>query len=93
MAELIDSASEPGTPTTVRDQRRPGRLEHVDPSLIPLLRGKPPQVADVLVEQGDVATESDRKVTLSAARGIVLGAALGGIIWAGIGVGFWYYFG
>jgi hypothetical protein len=95
MAELIDFESEPGTSTTLRDQRRPGRREFADPSLIPILRGQAPLVPESLpetVEAGDLAVEPDRKITLSAARGICLGVALGSLIWGSIGAGFWYYF-
>jgi hypothetical protein len=95
MAELIDFGSEPGTSTTLRDQRRPGRLKHVDPNLIPLLRGQAQPVPDELVEivePDDVAVDPDRATTLSAARGICLGVALGSLIWASIGAAFWYYF-
>jgi hypothetical protein len=95
MPELIDFESEPNTSTTLRDQRRPGRPEFVDPNLIPLMRGEAPLVADTLpetVEAGDLVAVPDRKAALNAARGIGLGVGLGTLIWCGIGVAFWYYF-
>jgi hypothetical protein len=95
MAELIDFEPEPGTPTTLRDLRRPGRRELADPNLIPLLRGQTPPIVEPLVEvvePAEVCVEPDRRATLSAARGICLGVALGTLIWGGIGAGFWYYF-
>ena len=94
MAELIDFEPEPRTSTTLRDQRRPGRRE-ANPTLIPLLRGQAPPIAEPAVETlapGDVCVEPDRRATLSAARGICLGVALGTLIWGSIGAGFWYYF-
>src|ERR1700742_2082445 len=102
MPELMDYEPEPETSPPLRDQRRPGRLEFADPTLIPLLRGDAPLVPETLpevvepgdaaVQPGDVAVEPDRKTTLSAARGIFLGVALGGLIWGSIGAAFWYYF-
>jgi hypothetical protein len=105
MAELIDFEPEPEASTTLRDQRRPGRPEFVDPNLIPLLRSQPQPIPSPLIEvvepgevapeqvsPGEVSVEPDRRATLSAARGICLGVALGSLIWASIGVGFWYYF-
>jgi hypothetical protein len=97
MPELIDFESEPKTSTTLREQRRPGRPEFVDPNLIPLMRGDAPLVGDTntlseTVEAGDFAAEPDRKTTLNAARGICLGVGLGSLIWCGIGFAFWYYF-
>jgi hypothetical protein len=105
MAELIDFEPEPETSTTLRDQRRPGRPEFVDPTLIPLLRGQaqptsnglsevvePGEISSGEVSPGEISVEPDRRATLSAARGICLGVALGSLIWGSIGVGFWYYF-
>ena len=95
MAELIDFESEPGTSTTLRDQRRPGRPEFANPNLVPLLRGQAAPIPDALAqiaEPGELSVEPDRRTTLSAARGICLGVALGSLIWGSIGAGFWYYF-
>jgi hypothetical protein len=102
MAELIDFEPEPETSTTLRDQRRPGRPEFVDPTLVPLLRGQASPIPDTLVEPAELSlgevpldeasTEPDRRTTLSAARGICLGVALGSLIWGSIGAAFWYYF-
>ena len=92
MAELTDFEPEPGNATTLRDQRRPGRREDVDPALIPLLRGQVPEVPVDTVAPGDVTPQSDRRISLSAARGIFLGALLGSLIWVGIAAGFWFYF-
>jgi hypothetical protein len=95
MAELIEFEPEPGTSTTLRDQRRPGRPAFADPSLIPLLRGQAAPVADAPAEGAEteeLCPEPSQRVTLSTARGIFLGVALGSLIWAGIGAGFWYYF-
>jgi hypothetical protein len=102
MAELIDFEPEPETSTTLRDQRRPGRPEFIDPTLIPLLRGQAQPMPDTLVETAEispgevpldeVSIEPDRRATLSAARGICLGVALGSLIWGSIGAAFWYYF-
>jgi hypothetical protein len=95
MAELIEFESAPESSTTLRDKRRPGRREHADPSLIPLLRGQAAPVPDTLpeiTETEEISVEPDRRATLSAARGVFLGVALGTLIWGCIGAGFWYYF-
>jgi hypothetical protein len=58
MAELIDFEPEPETSTTLRDQRRPGRPEFVDPTLIPLLRGQVQPISNSpseIVEPGELS--------------------------------------
>jgi hypothetical protein len=66
------------TPSFISDQRRPGRLEHVSPALIPMLR-KPGQYVD--------ADDSD---PLAPARGIAVGLLLSAPLWALIGLGVWF---
>jgi hypothetical protein len=62
-------------PSFIPDQRRAGRLEHVSPALIPLLRN-PGQYVD--------ADDSD---PLAPTRGIAVALLLSVFIWALIGLG------
>jgi hypothetical protein len=67
------------------DRRRPGRLDHVSPNLIPLLRGEvthgQPQIyeTDLLYGRGN----------LKPAFGIVVGLFLNLPLWAVIGFASW----
>lgn len=81
----------------IRERRRPGRAESVNPALIPVLRGEfapdellaserrnePPGVT-----AADHAS-SDTRDDLAAARGIMLGAVLSLGAWAIIGAIIW----
>jgi hypothetical protein len=66
------------TPSFIPDQRRPGRLGHGSPALVPLLR-KPGQYVD--------ADDSD---PLAPARSIAVGLLLSAPLWALIGLGVWF---
>jgi hypothetical protein len=63
------------TPTLIPDQRRSGRLEHVSPALIPLLRNSAQGV--------DAEIDTD---PLAPGRGIVVGLLLSATFWAVIGL-------
>ena len=66
-------------PSSVRDRRRPGRLEQVSPALIPLLR-EPTRYVD------DPGFDSD---LLAPARGVLVGLLISVPLWALIGLGIW----
>jgi len=72
--EPLVAAGEPTTPSSER--RRPGRLENVHPSLIPLLRGEaaPGRALEDIQEHG-----------LAPATGIAVSVFLSGLIWIIIG--------
>lgn len=59
------------------DRRRPGRLPHVSPELIPLLRGEAAPVPEQPIEFG----EPDQ---LRSARGVILAVMISAALWAGI---------
>jgi hypothetical protein len=67
-----------GTPS---DRRRPGRLEQVSPTLVPLFRGAAQNV--------HIDLDIDYTAPLAAARGIALGTCLAVPLWALIGVAGW----
>jgi hypothetical protein len=60
-----------------RDRRRPGRLEHTSPVLIPLLRIRPDPNAHVIGGRGSADA-------LGTARAICLGAIVGALCWTGM---------
>ena len=64
------------------ERRRPGRAEHVDPALLPLLRSG----FDPAAVSGDLPLHDieDNPDPLSPARGIAVALLLSGIFWAGI---------
>jgi hypothetical protein len=64
------------------DQRRPGRLEQVSPTLIPLLRGAAQDV--------DTDPDIDYTTDLAAARGIAVATCLSVPLWALIGLAGWW---
>ncbi len=59
------------------ERRRPGRREHVDPALIPLLRRKPDQEATLPAFE----LHEDRMADLAPSRGIVIGVLVSIVIW------------
>ena len=68
------------TRSEVAERRRPGRLDHVSPELVPLLRGESAFVADAPVQFG----EPDQ---LGGARGLTLAVAISAALWAVIAYG------
>jgi hypothetical protein len=70
------------TPSFIPDQRRPGRLEQVSPTLIPLLRGAAQDV--------DTDPDIDYTTDLAAARGIAVATCLSVPLWALIGLAGWW---
>jgi hypothetical protein len=68
-------------PSAIPDQRRPGRLEQVSPTLIPLLRGAAQNV--------DIDLDMDYTADLAVARGIAFGLCLAVPLWALIGLAGW----
>ena len=65
--------------TTLVDRRRPGRLAHVSPHLIPLLRAEERARLPPLEE---VLRDTDRQ--LDTGPGVVLGIGLGALLWVAI---------
>ena len=65
------------------ERRRPGRREHVDPALIPLLRRKP----DAEATLPSLELEEDRLADLGPSRGIVVGIFVSIVIWFGAVLG------
>lgn len=66
------------TDTVVADRRRPGRIEQVNPALIPVLRTSelPPDLGDTI--------EFDEPDQMAGARGIFAGVAISAPFWVGI---------
>ena len=60
------------------DRRRPGRVENVNPSLVPLLRGQ------ATSGEPDSKTQFGDPDQLGATRGIALGVVLSLPLWTGI---------
>ena len=85
--DLIDRSmevapAEASTPVaTPSDRRRPGRLEQVNPTLVPLLRGAARTV--------DIDLDIDYTAPLDAARAIAVGLCLAAPLWALIGLAGW----
>ncbi len=76
------------TPTeaATTDRRRPGRIEDVNPSLIPLLRTgeMPPGL--------DETFEDDEPDQITGARGVFFGVAFSAPLWVGIAyLGRWLF--
>ena len=72
------------TEAAVTDRRRPGRIEQVNPSLIPILRTgeHPPHVNEPI--------EFDERDQVAGARGLFFGVTLSAPLWVGIAyVGRW----
>ena len=61
------------------ERRRPGRQEHVDPALIPLLRYTPDPHATLPAFD----LEGDRLADLDPFRGIMIGLVVSAVIWVG----------
>lgn len=59
------------------ERRRPGRREHVDPALIPLLRRTPE--LDATLPAFDL--ENERQADRAPSRGILIGLILSALIW------------
>ena len=66
---------------TIRDRRRPGRVEYTNPDLIALLRQPP----------GIIAGEIENDDPLAPARGIMMGFVLAVPAWFGIGLLVWSF--
>ena len=85
--DLIDRSmevapAEASTPVaTPSDRRRQGRLEQVNPTLVPLFRGAARNV--------DIDLDIDYTAPLDAARGIAVGLCLAAALWALIGLAGW----
>jgi hypothetical protein len=80
-ANLPKAEADAGTTLSdVPDRRRPGRVEHISPTLIPLLR-EPAQFVDT-----ELDTEAD---TLVAARGIAVAVLLSVPLWGLVGLVAW----
>lgn len=85
--------------SAIRERRRPGRPESVNPALIPMLRGdfSPDEVLGTerldevpgLTTADHASTDVDVRDDLASARGIMLGAVLGLGSWAIIGTIIW----
>lgn len=77
MAQLSKPArpTEPGDTAASPERRRPGRVENVNPALIPLLREETVRDDAVLERAGD---------DLDPARGIGVGIVLGVLLWAAL---------
>ena len=65
--------------------RCPGRPDHVNPALIPLLRG---EATSGLSPSDEIDFDHDRGV-LAPASGIAVGLVLGALLWAVIGFAGW----
>jgi hypothetical protein len=81
--EPLNGAEVERTPDTagrlLQDRRRPGRLEHVSPALVELLRFRP--IADVRQSEDE---DWEAWNALGAARGIMVETVLGLLMWAGL---------
>lgn len=69
---------------TLVDRRRPGRLTHFSPHLIPLLRAEE-RAALPPLEEAMQATDRH----LDTGPGVALGVGLGALLWAGLIWGGW----
>ncbi len=67
------------------DRRRPGRLDHVSPNLIPLLRGEVTPGQPLIYETDRLYGRGDLKPGLGTAVGLFLNLPL----WAVIGFASW----
>jgi hypothetical protein len=65
-----------------KDRRRPGRRDHVNPALIPLLRGEPTPDLPLYDEPGCERIRGD----LAGVFGIGVSVVLSGLLWPGIGL-------
>lgn len=76
MSDIRDDAQVSDAPPMRLERRRPGRIENLNPALIPLLRGeaKPPSDTEA-VQEGDLAP----------ATGIAVSVVLSGLAWVVIG--------
>lgn len=91
MVEAENSVTGASTPVSTipavlpagMERRRPGRREHVDPALIPLLRRKP----DAEATLPSLELEEDRLADLAPSRGIVVGIFVSIVIWVGAVLG------
>ena len=83
MTQVTEVEAPPATQTTVEtsDRRRPGRLENVSPTLIPILRSSEPAVE----------IEFDEVDQAAAVRGLAFGVLLSAPIWVAIAyLGMWF---
>ena len=70
----LEAISETTTAAAVKDRRRPGRLDAVNPELIPILRGADPSL-EIEFEEVDQT---------AALRGLVAGVLLSAPVWVAI---------
>ncbi len=83
--ELAPPAAQDAAPS---DRRRPGRPRHINPELVPLLRGEP----EPPVEKTVSPTYGDPD-QLRGMRGVAVGVAISSALWAGIVFGGrWMFF-
>jgi hypothetical protein len=66
---------------TIRNRRRPGRIEYTNPDQIALLR-QPSKI---------IADEIDNDDPLAPARGIMMGLVVAAPMWVGIGLLVWLF--
>ena len=76
--QMNDDVEHATSMRAVQDRRRPGRMQHVSPTLLELLRSR----SNAEVPSGD----DDTGNPLWALRGILLWAVVGAAMWAGL---FW----
>jgi hypothetical protein len=85
-ASLVELRTAPQDTPDVIERRRPGRVEHENPSLIALLR----QSSSRIVE--DAALEPAGHDLISA-RGILIGLLFSAPVWGVVGVTIWFLIG
>lgn len=88
MADTVED-DRPPFGVTLRDRRRPGRVDYQDAQLIALLRGEPTNTNPVTAEV-EAVPNGRRTDDLSLARGILIAVPIGAAMWAAI-CAFWYF--
>jgi hypothetical protein len=86
MVQIPDQATptdEPGDARTASDRRRPGRIDTVNPALLPLLR------QDSLLAAALSQRDSD---DLAPVRGIALSVLCGVLLWAALALALYWVF-
>jgi hypothetical protein len=86
MAEELEPATTAANPATpCLERRRPGRLNDIHPSLIPLLR-------DEAASEFELELEDIREDGLAPAIGVAMSAVLSSLIWMALGFPIWVLF-